>query len=388
MSKLASTLGMASPGPDGDSFSLHSQRGDPFLDGDAPEIHDDDLPPLYEESEVEAALLPRAPAEDSPLVIDPVQKDGNNGTAYFMDRRFDNEPETLETQVKWWAKSPPRPFVRISGTHQETVDNAGKKERKKITDFDVSIELTPYLYSNAANRTAWTEIRTVENEEKVRRGTVLRKRAPGAKQHIELGNTKPTLAEWCHRYCASHAGLKAFVFERKVTGLDQQRLKDKLEGLVLSTSYRGHIDISFPVKDATCVVYNDCKTNAWRLTSWIVWLCAITLMFIFTWPYLFFRTRRFEVVIAEWAFSKPTPQGGRQFVSISEDQWYNMWGRAVNKAVMEKRQGTLDQQDLLASDVPDPLFDNPAVDGVAGIVRAGVRAMNEVNRQLGWGGDS
>ncbi|KAB5584897.1 hypothetical protein GE09DRAFT_7590 [Coniochaeta sp. 2T2.1] len=388
MSKLASSLGLASPGSDGDAFSMHSHRGDPFLDIDAPEIQDDDLPPLYDESEVEARLLPREPAEPGFLVIDPMKKDGNNGIAYFMDPRLDTEPETLENQVKWWARSPPRPFVRISGTHQETVDNVGKKERKRIIDFDISIELTPYLYSNAVTRTSWTELRTVENEEKCRRGTVLRKRAPGATQHVELGNTKPTLAEWCHRYCASHAGLKAFVFQRKVVGLDEQGIKERLEGLVSSTNYRGHVDISFPVKDDTCIVYNDCRTNKWRLTAWIVWMTMITLTFIFTWPYLFFRTKRFEVAIAEWKFSKQTPQGTRQFVSISEDQWYNLWGRAINKAVLAKRQGTLDQQDLITSDAPDPTFDNPMVDGVSGIVRAGVRAMNEVNRQLGWGGDS
>lgn len=388
MSKLASSLGLASPGPDGDSFSLHSQSGDLFLDHDAAEIQDDDLPPLYEESAVEDALLPPTHVGNSFLVLDPVKKDANSGIAYFLNRQLDTEAETLETQVKWWAKSPPRPFVRICGTHQETVDNMGKRERKRITDFDISIELTPYLYSNAATRTAWTELRTVENEEKVRRGTVLRKRAPGASQHVELGNAKPTLAEWSHRYCASHAGLKAFVFQRKVTGLDYDLIKERLQGLVLSTSYRGRVDISFPVRDDTVVVYNDCKTNVWRLTSWIVWMCVFTLMVIFTWPYLFFRTKRFEVAIAEWAFSKPDGQGSRTFVSISEDQWYNMWGRAINRAVMEKRQGTLDQQDLLAADVQDPVFGNRTIDGVANVVRAGVRAMNEVNRQLGWGGDS
>jgi hypothetical protein len=274
------------------------------------------------------------------------------------------------------------------GAHQETVDNVGKKEKKRVTDFDVSIELTPYLYSDAINRVSWTELRTVENEEKVRRGTVLRKRAPGAKQHIELGNTKATLAEWCHRYCASHAGLKSFVFKRKMTGFDSERVKERLEGLVLSTNYRGHLSITFPVKDDTVVVYNDCKTNRWRLKAWLVTLCIFTLTFIFTWPYLFFRTKQFEVVVAEWAFSKPDARGGRQFVSLSEDHWYNMWGRAINRAILEKRQGTLDQQDLLASDAPDPVFGNSAVDGAANVFRAGVRAMNEVNRQLGWGGDS
>ena len=65
-----------------------------------------------------------------------------------------------------------------------------------------------------------------------------------------------------------------------------------------------------------------------------------------------------------------------------------MWGRAINRAVLEKRQGTLDQQDLIAADSPAPVFGVAVVDGAMSFVRAGVGAMNEVNRQLGWGYDS
>lgn len=388
MGKPTTTHPLAGPGGDSDAFSLHTQPGDRFLHDDAPEITEDDLPPVYDESESTARLLPFDPTAPTGVAIEPFKKDANTGTQFFIDRRLDTSPEFLEQQINWWAKSPPRAFVRVHGSHRETVDNAGKKERKSVTDFEVLVEMTPYLYSDAVNKLSWSYLRTIENEEKARRGTVLAKRAPGAKQNIELGDAKPSLAEWCHRYCASHAGLKAFIFQRNVTGFDADMVKEKLTTLVRGTNYRGSLDISFPVKDNRIEVYNDCKTNAWRLTGWIFWVCCLSLMFIFTWPYLFFRTKRFEAVIAEWPFSKADAQGNRQFVSISEGQWYNLWGRAIHRAVLEKRQATLGQQDLLTAEAPDPTFDHPVVDGAMSFVRAGVRAMNEVNRTLGWGYDN
>lgn len=374
---------------DSDAFSLHTQPGDRFLDHDAPEINGDDLPPVYDESESAGPLLPINNRFAPPgVVLEPFKQDSTSGTQYFIDPRLDTSPEFLEQQVVWWSRSPPRPFVRILGTHRETVDNAGKKERKAVTDFDVMVELTPYLYSDPVNNVSWSELRTIENEEKARRGTVLATRAPGAKRNIELGKDKPSLAEWCHRYHASHAGLKTFVFRRKVTGLDEEIVRKKLTTLVRGTNYKGSLNIMFPVKNDTIEVYNNCKTNEWRLTQWVALVCYITLMFILIWPYLFFRTKRFEVAVAEWPFSKADAQGNRQFVSISEDQWYNVWGRAIHRAILEKRQTTLDQQDLLSADAPDPTFDHPVVDGAANLVRAGVRALNEVNRSLGWGYDS
>ncbi|KAK3361946.1 hypothetical protein B0T24DRAFT_98728 [Lasiosphaeria ovina] len=382
--------------PDGDALSLHTQPGDRLLDDDAPELQVDDFPPLYEdvaESSTSSAPLLANPS-GPPSMVNALNmgnewKRDDQGNEYYIDERLNTDPKFLEKHVEWWAQTPPRPYVRILGTHKQNVDNAGKKEKKTVTDFDVQVELTPYLYSDATNRVSWRELRTIENSEVARRGTVLRKRAPGSSQNIEVGLAeKPTLAEWTHRYCASSAGLKCLALERRVVGFDAEKVKQKLNSMVRATNYRGCVQITFPTKDARVEVYNDCKTNRWRMTTWVWWLCTLTLMILFTWPYLFFRTKRFEVVVAEWPFSKPGENGRKKYVSISEDQWYNMWGRAISRAVLEKRQCTLDQQDLIASQGADPVYGDGIVDEAMGFLRAGINAMNEVNRHLGWGHDS
>ena len=43
----------------------------------------------------------------------------------------------------------------------------------------MSVELTPFLYSDVRRQTSWAELRTVDNFEKVRRGGVFASRAPG-----------------------------------------------------------------------------------------------------------------------------------------------------------------------------------------------------------------
>jgi len=376
-----------------DAVSLRTHPGSRFVDDDdAPELHIDDLPPLYDESvEGSSSSAPLLPVDTTPpsslAFLQCRAKDMNTGDEIYIDKALDQNPNILENHVKAWAQAPPRPFVRIHGTHSQLVDDNGKKQRKSVTDFDVQVELTPYLYSDAINRKSWSELRTAENTEETRRGTILRKRAPGATNHIEVGLAdKPTLAEWCHRYHASHAGLKSFTVERRMLGFDEDRVREKLLALVRATNYRGAVSITFPVKDKHITVYNDCKVNQWRNTPLVFWLCALTLMFIFTWPYLFFRTKRFEVVYSDWYYSVMGDNGQRKYVSISEDRWYNMWGRAINRAVLSKRQGVLDQQDLLDHS-QDAVFDNALADGAMNIFRAGVTAMNEVNRQFGWGGD-
>ncbi|KAI1206828.1 uncharacterized protein F4807DRAFT_437389 [Annulohypoxylon truncatum] len=387
-----------------DSLSLHSNPGESSRphnnndDLDTPEISIDDLPPNY--SEVESLLPPTIPPPSpisAPVTAASIRmEDGkvfnelNNGAQFWIAKSLEN-PAALESHIRKLAAIPPRPYINLVGTHTETRRNdKDKTETSTVVDFDVSVELTPYLYSDAQYRKSWCQLRTVENFEKTRRGTVLRKRAPGTNQSIEVGGTpKPTLTEWCHRYAASHAGLKVFALQRTMVGFDEERVKDQLRTLVNNTNYRGHLKVELVMKNALVECYNEAKTNHWRLTSWIQTLFVFTLLFIFAWPYLWLRTKRWEVAISEWPFSRAAEGGGKEYVSISEDQWYNLWARAIYKAVMEKQQKVLDQSDLRRAQEPDPALNtgNATVDGALGLFRAGVGAMNEVNRQLGWGRD-
>ncbi|KAL2144904.1 hypothetical protein VTI28DRAFT_8365 [Corynascus sepedonium] len=389
--------GVAGSSSDTDAMSLHTQPGDRAYDDDVPELQPADMPPPY--SDIESSTTanePLLPNVSRPSYIHGSllgrnyvhEVDANSGAEYFMFESFDKDPVVLESQIKLSATKPPRPSVRILGTHSQTVRENGKSEKKTITDFDVLVELTPYLFSDAPRGKSWTQLRTVEDTEKTRRGTILRKRAPGVKRDLEITNTKPTLAEWCHRYCARHAGLKAFVLRRQVTGFDEKRLKQRLETLVRDTNYRGHVNISFPVKDDYVVVYNVSKINKWRLTPWIVWLCYLTFLWLFTWPFLFFRTKWFEVAIAEWPFSVTEANGNKRYVSMSEEHIFNLWGRAISRAVLSKRQGMLSEEDLIASQTtPDEPFAG-ALAGAPSFLREGINVITAVNRRLGWGGDS
>ncbi|TPX15320.1 uncharacterized protein E0L32_004597 [Thyridium curvatum] len=385
--------------PADDAVSLHTQpdRHHPFQDDDdAPELQVDDLPPLYSDIDEPAAssssssAAPLLPSSADADILPAYVTDGPTGRQWYLNPVLDTVPAVLEKHVRAWAVQPPRPSVRVHGEHKATVTNNGKRERKSVTDFDVRIDLTPYLFSDATNGASWRQLRTVENYEKARRGTVLQTRAAGSSQDLEVGGgDKPTLAEWCHLYCASHAGLKAFSVRRRMVGFDEDRVRQKIEALVRASNYRGRVQVTFPVKDDLVEVFNACRTNRWRLTTWIFWLCAFTLLFLLTWPYLLVRTKRFEVVSVDWPFSRPREDGGKEYISLSEDQWYNLWGRALNKAILEKRQCELNQQDLIASEGAQPTFDtgSSAVNAGLGMLRAGVNAMNEVNRQLGWGYD-
>lgn len=412
MGKPSDAAGSASP-----PVSLHTNPGQPFPGDydhqDAPELDldgIDDLPPLYSDAvaseNLDEPLLPASGSasqeeQSYDSLCQPFQKDDKTGATYYIDPRFES-PRELQKHLAYWAHKPPRPFLKVVGIHRQTERKSdNKNETKTVTDFDVAVEMTPYLYANARYGDSWSRLRTVDNGEKVRRGTILKKRAPGAaQQHIEVGGApKPTLEEWCHRFCARHGGLKCFQLRREMTGFDFDRVREKLRDLVRETNYRGSLSVYVETKDELVEVYNDANTNRWRLNSWVQWFFYLTLLFIFSWPYLWLRTKRFEVAVAEWPFSRMAPggaarpgsnrDGDREYVSISEEQWYNMWARAIHTAVLEKRQTVLDQADLRRAHEPQATFQsgNVTVDTAVVFVRAGVGAMNEVNRQFGWGAD-
>jgi hypothetical protein len=185
-----------------DAVSLHTTAAD----GDIPELADNILaePPAYTDEEGD---------ESRPLVSNPYVQHLTGGTVVKtvkgVDRLFhqdlDNDASALELFVRRWALIPPAKLIQIVGTHKQTTKVGNKTETKTITDFDLKLRLTEYLFTHPG-RSAWSELRTVENGEKTYRGTILKKRAEGNVTTLEDG--KPGLKEWCHRFCADHAKLK------------------------------------------------------------------------------------------------------------------------------------------------------------------------------------
>ncbi|KAF5021217.1 hypothetical protein F66182_6736, partial [Fusarium sp. NRRL 66182] len=295
---------------------------------------DDDPPPSYTVIDNET---PHNPFDmimsGSTLGLHPYKGSSNDNTVYYLDKRLDTDPEFLEQHVQDLAKEPPRPYVRIQGLDRQT---------KKV-DFDLHIELTPLLYQEMATRRSWRRLRAVNNFDKVRRGTTKATRAPGFGGSGPPEEGIPDVAQWCHRYSGSRAGLKTFVLERRITGWDFALVGSRLESLVRATNYNGQVNITFPTTNARVEIFNRCVTNRWRLTRWIRLVFYLSLLWLFAWPWLSFRTRWFETVYVEWHLSRPDRQGTLRYACMSEDQWLRLWRRPIRQAVLARRKGRLSQ---------------------------------------------
>lgn len=364
---------------DPDAVSLHTTPED-FTYDDAPEI--DGLPPSYADSEVDSS----GAAIPIHHVPPPTTRTNHNSPAFrngkpvvcetvtHMNRQIDQDPVLLESLIRDNAHQPPVPLIYIMGTHKETVKKGDKKETRQITDFRIVLNMQQYLRKNFNPQDSSSmALVTVENGEKTHRGTSIKCRAPGAKQDIEVGGTqKPTLTEWCHRYCASPRMLRIFRLRKVVTGLDETHLKNRLEGLIRSTNYRGHIAISFPVEDKNFDVYTSSRINAWRLKGWVCWVFYLTFLWVFAWPFLFFATKRYAVVRAEWPFSMTDAHGQKIYTTVSEEQWFERWHVALRRLVLDRFEGEANEEMMrgVISRPEDPPMPGTIRSGHAGIDNA------------------
>ncbi|KAI6251593.1 hypothetical protein MCOR19_011765 [Pyricularia oryzae] len=324
-------------------------------------------------------------------IIQPFAISSKDGAESFMDMRLDRDPDFLESNIKIWAQKPPSFYMQVHGTHRErrTRRTNGRTETHTVTvtDFNVGVPLHGFLFGQPeAGQTSpaasFSWIRTVENDEKVPRGTVRATQGPmpakadgGAEEPPSEAPPKPTLQEWCHRYCASFAGRKTFVVERRVAGLDVARLEADAVAIVRSTGFGGDVSVTFDAFGTEVEVLSSNRINRWRRLTWLRVVCYVTFLWVFTWPFLYFFTKRFRCVYVEWPFSRMRSDGSKEYVSLDEGQMLEVWGRAMFNAVMARSTDILNQQDLM----------NAQAGGGAGYGMGGVG--NNINQQYGWGRD-
>ena len=357
---------------------------EPYYDNDAPELNvDNDPPPEYSDYDPNANFPPATSAAihfNHPTIdLEPFSENSSGSTQYYLDSRLNSDPAFLEQHIKELSVEPPRPYVRIRGVHTERKKkHKDRRESKEVTDFDIQVDLTPLLYEDLHRGVAWQRLQAVSNFDKVRRGTIGTTRAPGFGGSGEPENGTPDIAQWCRRFCESDAPLRTFSIEKKLVGWDFALVGNKLESLVRATNYRGRIDITFPSQESRVEIWNDCALNRWRLTRWIELTFYFTFLWLFTWPYLYFSTKRYETVFVEWPLSR-VEDGRVRYASMSEERWYQLWKRPLQRAVLGRQQRTLTQADL------DEAYRAPGAEDFARGLMAG---MEVVQRTFGWGGDT
>lgn len=371
---------------DPDAVSLHTTP-DNYEYEDAPDISG--LPPSYTDSEAGSVAAFHAPIRHVPPPTTRTNHDSpsfKNGvpvvceTLNYMTALVDSDPAMLESVVKGNAEIAPSPYVYIMGSHKETIKRGDKKETQNITDFRIVVNFQRYLHRNFTEHdTSSMVLVTVENGEKTHRGTILKCRDPATKQDIEVGSPKATLTEWCHRYCASPRMLRIFRLRRVVTGFDELHLKNRLEGLIRSTNYRGNISITFPIEDKNFDIYTSNRINTWRLKSSVCWIFYLTFLWIFTWPFLFFATKRYAVVRAEWPFSAVDANGNKTYTTVSEEQWFERWHVALRRLVLDRYQGEAGEEMMSG------VIDRPADPPMPGTVSTGHAGVDSAMGALAQG---
>lgn len=380
---------------DPEAVSLHTTPDD-YAYTDLPEPSG--LPPSYSDSEasnhVPASAIPIrhvAPPSTRTNHDRPSFKYGKPcvvETVDVMEPAYDTDPAQLEEAIRAYANSAPVPLIYIMGTHKETVrKNDNKKETHHVTDFRIVINLQYYLHPNFnPSDTSPMSLVTVSNGEKTHRGTILAHRAPGVNHDIEIGSSPPpSLTEWCHRYCASPRMLRIFRLRRQITGLEETRLRNRITGLLRSTNYRGNISITFPIEEANIDIYTSNRINTLRLKTWVCWLFYLSFLWIFSWPVLFFATRRYAVVRAEWPFSTTDERGEKRYTTVSEEQWFDMWKVGIRRLALERFQGEATEdmmRRVMARDedpsMPGSLTGHAGVDGALSVLSEEVRVARAV----------
>lgn len=290
--------------------------------------------------------------------------------------------------LKDQAKYPPTFTARIIGTHSETKD----KKKVTVTDFDVRLDMTHLLVPgpNTPASLVWQELEIPLPQSKAYRGSRIKTDCPQ--------ESAPDADTYIQSYTSSPFPVRSFTLNRRIMYHDSGALEALISSLVGSTNYRGHLQVTFPVTHNRVRVYSPCWQNDCREQRWLRWIFYLTFLWIITWPYLWFMTRRWEVVTAVFPYSTAPENGNRQFVTKSEEDFYKEWKNSIRRAVVGKKQGWIDEEYKLATDEAlsqagaDGLSRMPGTGNAATNVAMGFLRQALVGRDVamagGWGADS
>lgn len=106
----------------------------------------------------------------------------------------------------------------------------------------------------------------------------------------------------------------------------------RLLALINSTSYRGRVNITFPLTHSQVTVHSPDKVN--RFFSNVT--------------KIFTGTKRYEIVFSIWPYADEV-RGipGRKVVVQDEEVWFNDWKDAIKSAVLRRRKGWVTVEDRL-----------------------------------------
>lgn len=320
-----------------------------------------------------------------------LSRDKTTTTTHWPE--YSEDPSALQEMLEEQAKYPPIFTARITGTHSETVHKKDKKEKTAVTDFDIRLDMTHLLVpgSNTPNNLKIQGLQHASAGTQVYQGHRIKS--------IVTGDFEPGVGAAIQGYTSSAFPVRSFTLRRQILHHDSAALKNLLTSLVGSTNYRGHLKVTFPITHDRVTVYSPCWQNRLRDKTWLRWIFYLTFLWIFAWPYLWFMTRRWEVLTSQFPYSCSPECGNRKFVTQSEKAFFEEWRPSLRRAILGKKQGWIDEEYKLGTEDAlrqagthgidrIPITGNAVADGALGFLHHATTMRRDIAMAGGWGADS
>ncbi|PLN75644.1 hypothetical protein BDW42DRAFT_33761 [Aspergillus taichungensis] len=303
---------------------------------------------------------------------------------------YSQDASVLADFIKEHTSQPPRPHLSIHGEHSDS--GGSKNNNSKVADFDFKIDLTRSVIPHE-DSADWTYTSCVSDSDgqKAYRGGRWRSRSSGpsapsgrialptddtelpADTDLEAGNndipsettSEAEIKMWSARFCNDPAAVKSFTITRTLSNFDYDVLRRELTGHLRSLNYEGTIRIDPALLGSRVTVYSPHWINKLRNNAFVFWACIILQLWILTWPVIWLLEKRYEVVRAQWLFSRTrfehtgerinehsvrvirhtTYAAGKDEMGVAE-----MWAPVVRQAAWEKKLDgcTLVEDEILA----------------------------------------
>ena len=243
------------------------------------------------------------------------------------------------------AKYPPKYTARILGKHAElhgnTYSNGFNSERFgvfTVFDFAVGLDMTHLLVPSpdASHSLLSQDFDIPLPRVKAYRGhrtktDCVQESAPDAEAYV-------------HSYISSPFPLRSFSLNRRILPHDSAALKALITALVRSINYRGDLSVTFAITNSRVTVYSPCWQNHYREKLWLRWIFYLTFLWVISWPYLWFITRRWEVETTALPCSRASEGENKQYTTKSRESFVKEWETSVTRAVLERMQGGIHEE--------------------------------------------
>jgi hypothetical protein len=256
---------------------------------------------------------------------------------------FYSSPSSLIRLLTEQSNLPPRPLIRISGTHVNS-------STQTVVDFDIFLNLTTLLDLQPPRRPSDESSSAIQVPARIHFKELPVESQPGSsggsrlfRREKDRPETSP-LAKWATKFTADKSENKSFYLTRVIPHAVplQQTLEGSIRTLLHTLQYRGKVDVTFPTQYESVIVQK-------KPGNWFVSMLNLH------------PEKKYDVLESHFQFrghpAAPSsedgndalsPQQGKVHMKAAEanarslaEEWWSDWREVVRNGVLRGSKGRL-----------------------------------------------